>query len=112
MQANDKIKIKDAVKINLRGFKIWMDANPKIFISSALCAVFEALTPYVGIYLSALILDELAGARDIERLTRLALTALFSAAFLTMLNAGLSRWKHCQNAGAFHQENHIYNRKQ
>lgn len=111
MQPDDKIKTKDAININRRGFKIWWKTNPKLFISSGLTAIAEALTPYVGIYLSARILDELAGGRSPERLTQLALYSLFSAAFLAMVNAGLARWKNCQYAGVHHVENQIYNRK-
>ncbi len=111
MHPNDNVKTKDAIKINLRGYKVWWKANPKLFISSAMYAIVEALTPYAGIYLSALILDELSGTRNHEKLTQLAFIALSSAAFLAILNAGLLRWKNCQHAGIYHMENHIYNRK-
>lgn len=104
-------KTKDTLKINLKGYKLWWKNNKKLFISSGMNAIAEALTPYVGIYLSARILDEIAGSRNPERLMLLAMLSLFLAAFLAMINTALSRWKNCQYAGIYYMENQIYNHK-
>ena len=59
---------KEAMKMTLRGMKLLYRANPKYTAMSIISRIWSALTPYVGIYLSALIIGELAGDRDPEKL--------------------------------------------
>ena len=66
----------EAIKLSIRGYKLWWDKYPAMFTSTAVCAAVSALTPYVGIYLSAQIINEIAGERDASTLTRLVLAAL------------------------------------
>lgn len=110
-KASEKISIKEAMTLTLRGYKIWWKAYPKILVSSAVCAITDALIPYVGIYLSARIINEIAGSRNPRVLTQLILIALISTALLSMLSAGLSRWKNCQHAGLWYKRNKIYSEK-
>jgi ATP-binding cassette subfamily B protein len=104
---SDKVPVKEAAKLTFRGYRIIWDKYPMILISSAVCAVVAALTPYVGIYLSAQIINEIAGERSASALTRLVVAALVSAAALSMLRAGLSRWKNCQHSGQWYKRNKI-----
>ena len=104
---SEKVPIKEAINLTFRGYKIIWDKYPMIFISSAVCAVVNALTPYVGIYLSARIINEISGERDSAALTQLVLAALISGAVLGILSAGLSRWKNCQYAGQWYKRNKI-----
>ncbi|MCL2774179.1 MAG: ABC transporter ATP-binding protein/permease [Oscillospiraceae bacterium] len=94
---DDKFSFGKAMKITLRGYGIWWKVNPKILLSPLFCAVVDGLSPYVGIYLSARIINELAGTRDAHTLTILVLAALISAAVLTMSSVGLHRWQNCQD---------------
>lgn len=107
-KASDEVSIREAMKLNIKGYHIWWNNYPKMFLLSAVCAVTEALTPYVGIYLSARIIDEIAGKRDVHILTQLVLAALISGAALSMLTAGLSRWKNCEHSGQWYKRNKIY----
>ena len=108
----DKNKsLAEALKLSIRGYKIWWEKYPAMFTSTAVCAAVSALTPYVGIYLSAQIINEIAGGRDASVLTRLVLVALISSAVLTMLNAVLTRWKNCKRAGQEYLRNKIYTDK-
>lgn len=110
-KANDKLSFKEAMKINMRGYKIWWKLYPKMLISAAVHSIVSSLTPYVGIYLAAQIINEIAGTRDVQVLTRLVLIALISAAVLALLNAVLLRWKNCENAGQYYKRNKIYTEK-
>lgn len=102
-KTSDKLPLREALTLNRRAFKLWYRQYPMMFVSSTLYAVISSLTPYVGIYLSARIIDELAGPRNPRTLTSLVALALISAAALSLLNAGLSRWKNCRNS-AFYQK--------
>lgn len=78
---------------------------------ASLGLIFAALSPYVCIYLSARIIDEIAGARDTERLIHLVLTALFAAAAISLFNSLLSQWCNVENADRYFKNNHILTRK-
>ncbi|MCL1786498.1 MAG: ABC transporter ATP-binding protein/permease [Defluviitaleaceae bacterium] len=92
---SDKISVKEAARLTMKGYKIWWDKFPRYFVSTGLWCMVSALTPYVGIYLAAQIINEIAGARDPQRLRFLVLAALISAAVLGLITAGLSRWRRC-----------------
>ena len=52
-----------AFKINVRAFKLLYERYPQMMLSRLFTEIWNSLTPYVGIYLSALIIGELAGCR-------------------------------------------------
>ena len=90
---------RETLRATLRAYKIWNRYAPKLLTSTALHSVFSALAPYVPVYFSAQILNELAGARDPERLTTLALLTLSVTAALALVTALLRRWKEvCSSA--------------
>jgi ATP-binding cassette subfamily B protein len=103
----DKMTFAQSIRMNLRAYQIWWGIRPGILLAPLCCAAAEGLTPYAAIYLSARIIDELAGERNLQTLTALVLTALISAAALTLLGAGLRRWKNCQQAGIGFMRNKI-----
>lgn len=77
---------------NLRAWKIWWKICPKFFVSSIFHSVFKALSPYVTIWLSAQIINELAGSKNPERLFQLVLIQLISTALLALCTGMLNRW--------------------
>ncbi len=90
---------RETLRATLRAYKIWNRYAPKLLTSTALYSVFSALSPYVPVYFSAQILNELAGARDPGRLTALALLTLSVTAALALVTALLRRWKEvCSSA--------------
>ena len=90
---------RETLQSTLRAYKIWNRYAPKLLTATALHSVFSALSPYVPVYFSAQILNELAGARDPERLTALVLLTLSVTAALALVTALLRRWKEvCSSA--------------
>ena len=77
---------------NLRAWKILWKSCPKFFVSCISHSVFKALSPYVTIWLSAQIINELAGNKSPERLFQLVLIQLVSAALLALFTGMLNRW--------------------
>ena len=55
---------KEAFRLNRRGFLYIFRSHPQMILSKTLQGVWAALTPYVGIYFSARVIQELAGGRD------------------------------------------------
>ena len=86
-------------KLNNRVFRLFYKRYPQMLLSQLVNVVWTALTPYVGIFLSALIINELAGNRNRERLQLLVLITLVAAAGISLISALLSRWMETQNAG-------------
>lgn len=105
---NNKIPLGEALKLNVRGYGIWWKVNPKVFIAITLSSIVDGLSPYVGIYLGAMIISELAGARDKHTLSILVIAALLSAAILSLASAGLRRWRNYHNALQFYELRKIY----
>jgi len=94
-------KIREALHLTLRGYKLWWERHPKMLVSNTAHAAAEALSPYVGIYLIAQIINEIAGARGTDRLIFLTALTLASTAALSLLTAVLLRWKNYHNSGIF-----------
>ena len=100
MKENKKLKSwGEAARLNDRAFKLLYKHYPRMLLSRLISATWTAVAPYAGIYLSALIIDELAGGRDSERLILLVLITLASAAMIALVSALLNKWKETQNAG-------------
>lgn len=94
-----KMSFGEMLRLNHRGLKLFYDRYPQMVVSRLLFVIWNALTPYVGIFLSALIIDELASNKNIERLKLLVLITLASAATIALGTALLNKWKETQNAG-------------
>ncbi len=112
MEKNKKLKSWGEMrKLNNRAFKIFYKRYPQMVLSRFISVIWTALTPYVGIYLSALVIDELAGSRDVGRLQFLVWITLISAAVIALGSAFLNRWKETQNAGLWFKVEHIFSEK-
>ena len=88
-----------AFRANNRALKLIYKHYPQMVISHLISVIWNALTPYVGIFLSALVIDELVGNRDIQRIQTLVIITLASAAVIALGTALLTKWKNTQSAG-------------
>lgn len=89
----------ETMKMTGRALGIFYRRYPQMVISRLICVAWAALMPYVGIYLSACLIDELAGRRDAGHLRFLVVLLLFSQAGIALVAALLKKWKETQNAG-------------
>ncbi len=94
----EKITLREAFKAHYRVACKVRERCPGIFLSTGLHSGVSALSPYVAIYLSARMINELAGARRQEVLESLVMAALASAAALTLLTGLLLRLKEYMNS--------------
>ena len=79
-KAEKRMSWKEVFQMNNRGLKLFYERYPQMVISRFISVIWNALTPYVGIFLSALVVDELVGNRDVQRLQMLVVITLASAA--------------------------------
>ncbi len=97
MKSNEKkVTLREALSLNTRALREIRRHSPRLLLSMVLHGAAQVLAPYVTVYLSARILEELAGPCRAGVLWRLAALALGSAAVLTLLTGLLLRWKNYQ----------------
>lgn len=89
---------REAFHLNIRTLKLLQKRHPRLLPLTTLNCCWQALTPYVGIYLSALILEELAGNRSQEKLSFLIMAALVSAGVIALVSALLNKCSSITNS--------------
>ena len=107
----DKITFRQALSLHYRAFNIIRTACPKLFLSIFLHNVCDGVSPYVAIYLSARIIDELAGGRDPQKLLFLVIAALVCAAAFTLLGSALWQWRTTREQVWWFMMEKLYNDK-
>ncbi len=88
-----RISIQEAFIHTKRGFQIWWEYEPRMVISLTLLKLVTALTPYVPLYITARLVDELAGSRDPARLWQWLAALLLGTAGMGLLQALAKRWE-------------------
>lgn len=105
------VSLKETFQLTLRACKIWWRENPKLLLSIMTFGVISALTPYVNIWLMARLVNEIAGKRELNTLTMLAMTLTVTTAVFTLLGEGLNHWKNVQLTSLWHTQNKIFMEK-
>ncbi len=78
---------KGAFRLTKRAVCMWFREQPALFGSAALYALLNAVIPYITLWFSAQILNELAGARQRELLIQKIVTLLVAETVLLLLKA-------------------------
>lgn len=110
-KSKSHVSFKETSQLALRGFGVWWRENPRLLLSILICGVVCALTPYVDIWLLARLIDEIAGGRDPHLLKTYVLALMSTSAVLSLLCAGLTRWKNIQVACLWHTQNKVFTQK-
>ncbi|MCD7738173.1 MAG: ABC transporter ATP-binding protein/permease [Lachnospiraceae bacterium] len=109
MARNDtQLSWKEALKRNVRAWRTIGRCQPKLFGTAVLPAVFDGLGPYVTIYLSARIIEELAGERNPGRLTFLVAVCLIASAAVLFGRGAFKRWAQVEKTCFYEGEEKIY----
>lgn len=106
-----KVPFREAALLNKRAFQICWKNSPGIIVSTVVSSVVTALFPYVNIYFSARIIEELAGARNISVLKNLVILTITVNAALAVMRAVLERWHNYHQAGLSQHLQKIYSDK-
>lgn len=109
--SNKKIGTRQALLMHYRALKILNEKNPNLFLSSFLYHSVKSFSPYVTIYLSAQIINELAGNRNSIELKQLVVFTLVSVALLGLINGILFRWYRYASAQSWYQYQRILSEK-
>ncbi len=106
MDNKDSIEIKKTLKENInliiRGYRVIAKSFTKpVFKSKAIASVFEALSPFVNFYFSALILNELVGDKRKGVLIQLVLLTIVLNFLVLFLKSLITRWKNYCEANEY-----------
>ena len=84
--------------VHLWAAKVWWKIDPRLFLSTALYAIVGAVSPYITVWLSAQLINELAGDRIPTALWKWVILTLCVTGGLKLLSEILSRWKESVHA--------------
>ena len=92
MKKSDRITLRETLSIHLRAVRDANNVAPGVFVPTILSAIAEAVSPYMTIWFSAQIINELAYARRIDELMKWVLLTISVTAVMGLIRAGLERW--------------------
>lgn len=110
-ERREKISWREVYSLNKRALNLWRRERPMLFVSSGLYSVIAALIPYLTLYCSSRLLDELAGARRPEKMGRWVIILLVSEVVVCLVKALVFRWKEALSATIYYQGEERFSRK-
>lgn len=102
---------KEAFELNKKALLLLYKGRPQILGLRLFDMIWKALTPYVGIALSACIIEELSGRRDPQSLMRLVLASLIAASVITFISILLQRYQTVEGNRIYDRENELLMKK-
>ncbi|MBR6808113.1 MAG: ABC transporter ATP-binding protein [Clostridia bacterium] len=107
----EKMTLKRSVKLSFGALKFIWRKYPMMVITKLVQSVFHSLTPYVNIYLSALLIGELAGGRSIKRLLTIAGIIVASEVLISLVSKAIDMWKNYHTTDIWEQYQRMYAEK-
>ena len=101
---SEELSMKEAISLHWWAAKIWWEVDPKLFISTMLHSIVKAVSPYVTIWLSAQLINELAGNRQPDVIWKWVLLTVSITAVLNLLVAALHHWREAVHGTEFHKQ--------
>ncbi len=99
---------KEMMKLTLRALKDINRCQPGKLIASTASTVVSALSPYVTVWFSAQLINELAGARRADELWRWVVLTLAVTTVMGLLSAVLRRWTAAMDTTFFHKKERLF----
>ncbi len=108
---NEKITFRETFNVHYRSFKLLNKQCPHVFLSNVLYSIAIAIAPYIRLYCSALIINELAGNRDILILKKLVFITLLVTLCTEIIIAVCLRFKTMKRSTYWYDKNKLYTDK-
>ncbi|MCC8168626.1 MAG: hypothetical protein LIO37_04720, partial [Clostridiales bacterium] len=89
----DMVPVREAMKLHIRAFRLLYQQRPQAIVSRFCQEAWNHLTPYIIVWMTALLLNEMAGDRDTERITQLVVTLLVTSAVIALGKALIGAWQ-------------------
>ena len=101
MVNSEEVSWKEAYILTKRALSLWLRECPMLFVSTGLYSALTALIPYLTLYFSASILNELTGAKRADVLLRQVIILLSAEAVALALKAIIYRWENTLSSDLF-----------
>lgn len=98
MKKSDHITLRETLSIHFRAVRDVHRVADGIFLSVMLSSAAEAVSPYITIWFSAQLINELAYARRVDVLIRWAVLTVIITVMIGLIRAGLKRWNAVQES--------------
>ena len=85
------MKLKERIAVTRRGYRMLAEYCPKLIRTKVIAAAAEALSPFVTIWFSGRIINEITGNRDIGTLVLLVLLTVGLSFAFSMISNALNR---------------------
>lgn len=108
METNNKVPMRKSLHMLIRAWRIWGVLCPGVFDVAIFSGGGQSGSPYVTIWLSAQLINELAGRRSPDALFFWVCLILGTQALLQLTEALLTRWVNYQNDRAKRVDDRIY----
>lgn len=108
MAKKDKVTLKETFQIHWRAYKDVSHLCPGVFAVTAIHSIAKAISPYVTVFFSARIINELAGQRRMDELVSLVVTALISIGAMTLVTGLLLRWREVISDQYTYRKYHLF----
>ena len=110
-QNTNQMSTRQVIEVHHRAIGDMQKMCPYLLPSTALYAVVSGIVPYVTVFFSARILNELAGQRRPEELWRWVILSVAVGGVLALLNAVLLRVKSAQRDLFYDSKERLYTAK-
>ena len=110
-QNSDRVTLKETWQIHWRCFKDIRSFCPGSFAVTTIYEALKAFSPYVMIWLSAQIIDELAGLRRPEALWSWVTYILIASVLLTIVTGIMKHWSTVLENRFHYRKNYVFTRK-
>lgn len=110
-EKQDRASIRETLSLTWRSFQIMNRYHGDFYKIIALKSICKAVAPYINIWLSAQIINELAGSRSPEVLWRLVVITVVVNGILALANAVLERSKAAKDGSSWFHREKIYTDK-
>ena len=111
MEKNRTIPFRKAMALNWRGILIYWRLCPGLFFSKAVYAAVMGFTPYINIWLSAQLVGQLAGERNVSKIMALVAAIVISGFFVLLLSESIKHWASYEDAESWQNNDRIMIRK-
>ena len=108
---NDQLTRKEVWQLHIRALRDIERCAPGSILARVLESVVKAISPYVTIWCSARVINELAGLRRPEELWKWVLLTIGSSLIMGLLSAVLLRWKNAEQDRYYLHKGRIFTAK-
>ena len=103
--------MKRHINLIFRGLKIFALCPKPVLLSRTISAVLNAAVPFINIYFSAQILNELAGAKNQERIVMLVLLTIGLNLISSFIVSLIGKWASYCNSASYNLMSKVYSDK-